>query len=1070
VEPDRRLVELGTAIADGKAIDWGSVESSVGNSDRDTINQLQLLERIARVHGGTTPGHLLTGESASSVSGPAGDAADTPSVWGPLTIVERLGRGTYGDVYLARDPRLDRPVALKLLRRRERNGASVESAVVEEGRLMARVRHPNVATVHGAERIDGRVGLWMEFIEGRTLQDELRDRGPFPSDEVIAVGRDLASALAAVHDAGLLHRDLKAQNVLRDRGGRVVLTDFGAGREVSEDAEEQHGHELAGTPLYLAPELLAGGRASAASDVYSLGVLLYHLATGSFPVRGRSLRDLSEAHARGDQISMREERADLPRALATVIERALQPDPARRYQSAAELESALAAVVGLRRTRRNLLVAAGLAIVLTAAAGTAWKVARPVDSPDAGGAIGAEVNPQQEPEPQSLTFNARDWVLIVPFENRTGEAVLDGTLESALEHELANSAFVNVAPRDRIDDVLQLMQKPASTTLDARLGREIALRDGDIRLLIAGRIEKVGTAYVTTSQLIDPADGAVLRSLSDEAPAQSELLRVVRRQALRVRETLGEMLSTIRASESALEHVSTPSLHALQLYSRASAFMHGEFEEWRDDSAEQLLRQAIDEDPQFASAHILLAYAIANQSRPREEFMPYAARAAELARRASDVERYFILGSYHDMASGPENLPPSGEEARAQLVQAVAAYEALMRIKPDHYHGLPNLVNAYRRLERQDEAAKWAVRTADVRRSSFRLNYSAAAQLFATGDVERARVFARRARALVSPAVASRRPLVAAQFENLTTILAWLDRDVETVRQSADAMAKPLGALGEGDQAVKFARQRLLFIYVGLGRFHDARDALQRFPPDDGRGAPFDKASLTGRLLFEGAWLGDQEAYQSLRDSTMAALAANRPVNPEVLALLDRVDALRAALEQPGATNTLFIQGQLALAEDRIEDGARLFQSADEAERALILPIRRLLQRGRARVLARAWEARGDLQEAARVLADATEGRWAECVSDFDGVAFWIYARDKLADLNRRMGRTGDADAIDAELVKLLARADADHPVRLRLESRARQAADLRGGPASGVPTSPTSVATTSRSRGRSRR
>ena len=225
---------------------------------------------------------------------------------------------------------------------------------------MPRVRHPNVVTVYGAERIDGRVGMWMELVEGRTLEDELGERGPFPPGDIVAIGAALCSAVAAVHAAGLLHRDIKAHNVMRGRDGRILLADFGTGRDVTREGSIG---ELAGTPLYLAPELLEGEPASVASDVYSLGVLLYHLATRAYPVCGRSVADLREAFLTTGARHCAQRRPDIPTHLAAVVERAIDPVPSRRHDSAASLGSALAATT---HTRRRVVWSAVAALLVVA--------------------------------------------------------------------------------------------------------------------------------------------------------------------------------------------------------------------------------------------------------------------------------------------------------------------------------------------------------------------------------------------------------------------------------------------------------------------------------------------------------------------------------------------------------------------------------------------------------------------------------------------------------------------------------------------------------------------------------
>ena len=332
------LNELAAAVADGRVLDWDSLESSARDDDeRLSIRRLRAIAAIGHAHADLT--FTDTGSESLSVRSLLHGIEDcsTPATWGSLRILERVGRGRFGDVYRAWDPSLDREVALKLLRRRETESADRE--VIEEGRLMARVRHPNVVTIHGAQRIDGRTGLWMEFVEGRTLEAELRDRGPIPATEVIEVGIQLCRALAAVHDAGLVHRDVKAQNVLRDSQGRVVLGDFGTGSDI-EDAGIGDAN-LAGTPAYLAPEIFDGGTASVQSDVYSLGVLLFRLTTGAYPVSGRTLREIQFAHQQKSRVALGTLRPDLPQALAAAIEHAIDPDASSRFESAAAFEAAL---------------------------------------------------------------------------------------------------------------------------------------------------------------------------------------------------------------------------------------------------------------------------------------------------------------------------------------------------------------------------------------------------------------------------------------------------------------------------------------------------------------------------------------------------------------------------------------------------------------------------------------------------------------------------------------------------------------------------------------------------------
>ncbi len=331
MDRETRLAQLASQILEGKAIDWPAVESSVDGDDSAVVQQLKIVAEIAALHRGID------------------DVAASPLLsWGHLRLLERVGSGTFGDVYRAWDPHLDREVALKLLRTGAVADAVDASAsvsdpvrVVNEGRLLARVRHPHVITVYGAEPRDGAIGIWMEFIRGKTLHQIVDEQGAMSAREAAAVGADLCGALAAVHAAGLLHRDVTARNVMREDRGRIVLMDFGAGHDDARAKATHEGRDMAGTPLYMAPELFIGQRADQRSDIYALGALLYYLVTKRFPVSGRSLNDISAAHARGARTRLRDARPDLPPGFVRLVEKALEADPAQRFQTVGELEQAL---------------------------------------------------------------------------------------------------------------------------------------------------------------------------------------------------------------------------------------------------------------------------------------------------------------------------------------------------------------------------------------------------------------------------------------------------------------------------------------------------------------------------------------------------------------------------------------------------------------------------------------------------------------------------------------------------------------------------------------------------------
>lgn len=329
------LLRLAEAIADGQNVDWGlELEESAGGND--LFRGLRTLESIANYHlpdelDGTLTPVLLNGGEVKRDSEPR-------ETWGSLVLREQLGRGACASVFRAHDPALDREVALKLPHEQDPVFARF---FLREARRLARLHHENVVQVHGAEERDGRVGMWMELVEGHSLEECLSAQGPFSASEAALIGIDLCRALAAVHGAGLVHRDLKSVNVMREEGGRIVLMDFSSVVEDRKEAGIADDSSTHGTPCYTAPEVLEGDDATSASDLYSLGVLLYRLVSGRYPVEVDTLEELLEAHRDQGPMSLVDVRPDLPASFVQVIDRALESDPDARYATAGKMERAL---------------------------------------------------------------------------------------------------------------------------------------------------------------------------------------------------------------------------------------------------------------------------------------------------------------------------------------------------------------------------------------------------------------------------------------------------------------------------------------------------------------------------------------------------------------------------------------------------------------------------------------------------------------------------------------------------------------------------------------------------------
>jgi RIO-like serine/threonine protein kinase len=332
-------------IADGLTVDWSAFDKAAPAREREWAKSLRVLNDIVNLHRDAAADYEQTTLAKPHVEGAASSAvADT---WGKYQLTTRVGEGSYGSVYRAWDSELERDVAIKILHRRV-GDTRLKERLLQEGRALAKIRHNNVVNVLGVEAHGDRVGLCMEFVRGKTLADVVRGQGRLSAAEAVLIGEDLCRALSAVHRAGYIHRDVKAKNVMRDDTGRIVLMDFGTGRTV-----DAHGKsDRAGTPLYMAPEVIEDGQASARSDVYSLGVLLYYLVTGEYPVNARSIDELRAAHTRRDHRWLSELRPDLPVGFIQVVERAIALDPEERYTNAGELLSALS---GLKIGSRSVL-------------------------------------------------------------------------------------------------------------------------------------------------------------------------------------------------------------------------------------------------------------------------------------------------------------------------------------------------------------------------------------------------------------------------------------------------------------------------------------------------------------------------------------------------------------------------------------------------------------------------------------------------------------------------------------------------------------------------------------------
>jgi eukaryotic-like serine/threonine-protein kinase len=326
MKPNRKtadeLENLAARIADDETVNWQSLTSTTSGGDQ-ALQGLREMEQLVQGFR-----HVQLGTNR-----------DTPRSgrfrFGTLTVLELLGAGTQGEVWRAYDPMLDLHVALKL---RKVGSGALAHEFLDEARRLARVRQANIVSVYGAAVHEGRAGLWTELVRGTHLGELLAQHGAFPAEEVRGIGLDLCHALAVVHRHGLLHGDIKAENVMREVSGRIVLMDFGAAREL----DSGHTSVVSGTLNYLAPEVLRGATPSPASDIYALGVLLFRLLTGVYPYAATDLKGLLALQDRKQRAYLEDLQPTAPADLVRAIERALDSDPAKRPASSLAFAGTLA--------------------------------------------------------------------------------------------------------------------------------------------------------------------------------------------------------------------------------------------------------------------------------------------------------------------------------------------------------------------------------------------------------------------------------------------------------------------------------------------------------------------------------------------------------------------------------------------------------------------------------------------------------------------------------------------------------------------------------------------------------
>ena len=610
-----------------------------------------------------------------------------------------------------------------------------------------------------------------------------------------------------------------------------------------------------------------------------------------------------------------------------------------------------------------------------------------------------------------IPFEAQDWLLLTAVENGTGEPALAATVRHLLELDLAGSRHVRVVSRERVEDALRLMRQPLDSQVDGALAREICLRDGAIRAFVTGRVEKLGPVYVISVEVRSP-QGALVTTAVEEASAPEHVPAALRRVSRRVREVLGEVGSEAATEEPRpFERVTTSSLHALGLYSEAVEL--GNRGEWA--AAVPLLRQTLEEDPEFASAHNWLAWSLFHSGRPDSEYLPHAARAVELADRTADRERYFILSSYFGWTR---------DEA-----QYLSALEALYKLHPDHFWNTNNLGLQYSSMGRVHEAADRLVEAGNLRPNSNRAQVKAAeAILLATGSLAGG---AFRKHADLAKSLPPEDDYFAPWPQFVPTFEKWVDGDLVGVR---DGILESLDSLSSvsGRQA-SFTRAYITQFYLTLGDLSSAAQVARAIPD------PFLREHMLALVAFSAE---DAESMMAHLGNEIALLQSGNPhptAAPVIAALLARSGLSRESrtmigfLDRHGYRNAhlRFAEGEVALVEGSsaeaihaLRDALQLFRWFGVAQTHLA-----------AGSLASALIEQGDRAQALEVLQESAARKSRSYRTESLGTTAWLWQRNQadLAALYHGLGRLSEAGEVAGELMENLRGADPDHPILRRL-------------------------------------
>jgi tetratricopeptide (TPR) repeat protein/tRNA A-37 threonylcarbamoyl transferase component Bud32 len=839
-----------------------------------------------------------------------------------------LGHGGMGRVYKAEDTKLGRPVALKFLAEHLAKDPSALERFRREAQTASALNHPNICTIYDIDEFEGQPFIAMEFLQGETLKDRLA-KGPLKPETLQTLSLQLASALGAAHRAGILHRDIKPANIFVTDNDQAKILDFGLAKLWSNtmDAptmELTRTGSAMGTVAYMSPEQARGEPIDARSDLFSLGAVLYEMATGKPAFGGETPAVMFDG--------ILNRTPPRPEWNPDVILRLLEKSPRDRYQSAAELEVDLqpgpTPAPKRRRSRVGVLAAVVVGLLAIAAA---WIFLKPRTAP----------------------LTDRDVIVMADFVNETGDMVFDGALKQALAFQLEQSQRLNILSEDDVRDTLLLMRRAPDEKVTDAVAREICEREG-LKAVLGGSIVPLGANYVLTLNALNCQTGASLAREQREAKSKEQVLETLADAASNLRVKLGESLPTVEKTDVPFEHkVTTTSLEAFKAYAEAMELdSQGKYNE-----AIPFLEKAVERDPNFVAAYSLLRIVHSNRGDGASARF-YATKAYELRDKASERERLRLMAAYETQVLG-------------DLEKALKTYDQFRRMYPKDYIAWNGTAVTHRSLGRFEDALKEFQHVMTLRAKP--LNYAQLSQAYlSNGQIAEAK-------AIAEKAVAEKR-----DFDSLHQILydiAFIEGNQAAMDRELDVLKVPpanrppqgtlifLGRLAEVRKRNGSVpnRQELLYGYGGKS-VADAKEALRKYSDSM-------EAAVTAAIA------GEREALRALEEIRKKAPddtflnVVEIPTAKAALLLRDgkpaeAVEALKPALRYEPAFRSLpaiYMRGQAYLQNKSGAEAAAEFQKIlshrGVALRSVLVPLSQL-------GLARAYALAGDQAKARKAYDD----------------------------------------------------------------------------------------------------